>query len=53
MSAKQAKPLEPFPDFENDEEAEHFVDTADLSEYDFSEFRPTSLEFEPKDEAER
>lgn len=38
----------PFPRFETDEEAERFVDTADLSEYDFSGFRPMHFEFEPK-----
>jgi len=38
----------PFPKFKTDEEAEHFVDTADLSEYDFSAFRRTTFEFEPK-----
>jgi len=45
---KKKKVLKPFPDFATDEEAEHFVDTADLSEYDFSEFRPMRFEFEPK-----
>jgi len=38
-----------FPQFETDKEAEDFVDTMDLSEYDFSGF--TSLndfEFQPK-----
>ena len=38
----------PFPKFKTDEEAEHFVDAADLSEYDFSGFRRTTFEFEPK-----
>jgi predicted DNA binding CopG/RHH family protein len=38
----------PFPRFETDEDAERFVDTADLSEYDFSGFRPMHFEFEPK-----
>lgn len=45
--------LKPFPRFATDEEAEHFVDTADLSEYDFSGFRPMRFEFEPKDEADK
>jgi predicted DNA binding CopG/RHH family protein len=31
----------PFPHFETDEDVEHFVDTADLSEYDFSAFKPS------------
>ena len=38
----------PFPRFETDEEAERFVETADLSEYDFSDFKPMRLVFEPK-----
>ena len=37
------KPLKKFPTFETDEEAERFVDEADLSEYDFSEFRPVNF----------
>lgn len=32
-----------FPAFRTDEEMEAFVDSADLSEYDFSDLRPTSL----------
>ena len=42
------KKLKPFPRFETDEEAERFVAEADLSEYDFSGFRPMHFEFEPK-----
>jgi predicted DNA binding CopG/RHH family protein len=38
----------PFPDFKSDEEAEQFVDKADLSDYDFSNFKPFSFEFEAK-----
>ena len=37
-----------FPTFKTDDEAEHFVETADLSQYDFSGFRRTTFEFEPK-----
>lgn len=37
-----------FPDFNSDEALEKFVDEADLSEYDFSGFKPVSFEFEPK-----
>ena len=37
-----------FPVFKTDKEAEHFVDTADLSEYDFSQFKPVRFEFEKK-----
>jgi len=48
MSDKRVKLPKPFPRFDTDEEAEHFVATADLSEYDFSNFRPTRFEFEPK-----
>ena len=35
--------LKQFPVFNTDEEAERFVDTADLSEYDFSKFVPLDL----------
>lgn len=37
-----------FPRFKTDEEAECFVETSDLSEYDFSQFKPARFEFEPK-----
>ena len=37
-----------FPAFNSDEALEKFVDDADLSEYDFSNFKPVSFEFEPK-----
>lgn len=36
------------PTFKSDEEAEAFVDTADLSEYDLSGARPVQFEFERK-----
>jgi predicted DNA binding CopG/RHH family protein len=39
-----------FPNFKSDEEAERFVDAADLSEYDFSDFKPAKFEFSAKDE---
>ena len=39
-----------FPDFKSDAEAEAFVDTADLSEYDFSQFKPVQFEFQAKTE---
>lgn len=32
------------PTFETDADAERFVDTADLSEYDLSRLRPTRFE---------
>lgn len=40
--------LKKFPVFKTDEEAEHFVDTADLSEYDMSDMKPTRFEFDEK-----
>ena len=36
------------PDFPTDEEAERFVETADLSEYDFSDFVVSPIVFEPE-----
>jgi predicted DNA binding CopG/RHH family protein len=36
--------LKQFPVFNTDDEAESFVDTADLSEYDFSGFVPLDVE---------
>ncbi len=39
------------PTFKTDEEAEKFVATADLTEYDLSGFRMTRFEFKPKDKA--
>ena len=40
--------LKKFPSFSTDQEAEDFVDNADLSEYDFSDFKTVKYEFEPK-----
>jgi predicted DNA binding CopG/RHH family protein/uncharacterized DUF497 family protein len=37
------------PIFESDEEAERFVETADLTEYDLSQFKPVRFEFARKD----
>ncbi len=37
------------PEFKTDREAEKFVDTADLSEYDLSGFKPVRFEFEKKE----
>ena len=37
------------PVFKSDEEAERFVETADLSEYDLSQFKPVRFEFARKD----
>jgi predicted DNA binding CopG/RHH family protein len=39
---------EKIPIFESDEEAERFVEHADLSEYDLSHFRSLRFEFEAK-----
>ena len=39
------------PTFQSDEEAEKFVDTADLSEYDLSSFKKVHFEIKPKDAA--
>lgn len=36
------------PIFESDEEAERFVETADLTEYDLSQFKRVRFEFEKK-----
>jgi predicted DNA binding CopG/RHH family protein len=40
--------LKTIPRFKSDAEAERFVETADLSEYDFSQFKPFRFEFEKK-----
>ena len=45
---KPAPKLKQFPSFKTDEEAEDFVATADLSEYDFSNFKTVRFEFEKK-----
>ena len=42
------KDLKPFPVFQTDEEAQSFVESVDLSEYDFSQFKPTQFEFHAK-----
>lgn len=38
----------PMPSLVSDVDAEKFVDTADLSRYDLSGFKPMRFEFEPK-----
>lgn len=38
----------PLPPLSSDAEAEDFVETADLSDYDLSGFSPTRFEIEPK-----
>ena len=42
-----AKP-KPMPSLRSDAEAEQFVASADLSEYDLSAFKPTRFEYQPK-----
>jgi predicted DNA binding CopG/RHH family protein len=36
------------PTFRSDDQEERFVETADLSEYDLSQFKPVRFEFEKK-----
>jgi predicted DNA binding CopG/RHH family protein len=45
---KPNRKLKQFPVFQSDEEAEEFVASADLSEYDFSNFKTVKFEFEKK-----
>jgi predicted DNA binding CopG/RHH family protein len=47
MSGKK-KALKSFPEFKSDADAEEFVEKADLSEFDFSGFKPVHFEFEKK-----
>jgi len=42
-------PKKQVPAFRSDEDAAHFVDTADLSEYDLSGGTPVQFEFQRKD----
>ena len=42
------KDLKPLPVLKTDEEAERFVDEADLTEYDLSPFQPARFEFHRK-----
>ena len=42
------KTTRPMPSLRSDAEAEAFVDTADLSRYDLSSFKPMRFELEPK-----
>ena len=42
------KTLKQFPEFKSDEEAEQFVANTDLSDYDFSDFKPMRFEIAPK-----
>ena len=45
---KPSRRLKKFPVLKTDEEAEEFVANADLSEYDFSNFKVVQFEFEKK-----
>lgn len=45
--------LKKFPILKTDDEAEHFIETADLSEYDLSGFVPFSSKFEFANKDER
>jgi predicted DNA binding CopG/RHH family protein len=49
MSTTKTDKGKTFPHFESDEEMEHFIDTADLSEYDLSVFEPMKFELRKKD----
>ena len=40
-----------FPEFKTDAEAENFVETSDLSDYDFSGMVPMRFELKPKDKS--
>lgn len=40
----------PFPRFKSNEDAEDFVEKADLSKYDFSDFKPMDFDFAPSKE---
>lgn len=48
MKRQNRRAHKKFPRLRSDEEAEAFVETADLSEYDFSKFKSARFEFEPK-----
>ncbi|WP_375633829.1 MULTISPECIES: CopG family antitoxin [unclassified Bartonella] len=41
--------LKQIPVFKTDEEAENFVDTADLTDYDLTDFKSVHFEFLPKE----
>ncbi len=45
---KPNRKLKQFPVLKSDEDAEEFVANADLSEYDFSNFKTVKFEFEKK-----
>ena len=45
---KDKKELKKFPPLKSDQEAEEFVEKADLAEYDFSDFKSVKFEFKNK-----
>ena len=47
---KQSSGLKQIPVFLSDEAAEEFIETADLTEYDLSSFKPMRFELAPKSE---
>lgn len=51
MPRSKAEKLKPFPHLRSDEEMERFVETADLSEYDFSQFKPIRTFFKERKNA--
>lgn len=44
-----SKKAKPFPEFASDSAAEEFVATADLTDFDWSDMKPTRFEFTAKD----
>jgi predicted DNA binding CopG/RHH family protein len=50
MKGRKVKKLKKLPLFKSDAEAEHFVATADLTDYDLSAMTPVRFEFKPKTE---
>ena len=48
MSAGTNPKPKPFPVFRSDEDAERFVEEANLTDYDLTGFKPMPFEFEPK-----
>jgi predicted DNA binding CopG/RHH family protein len=48
MKAKAKAKSQPMPPLVSDADAERFVETADLSTYDLSGFKPMQFEFESK-----
>ena len=48
MNATDPKTPKPWPTLTSDDEAERFVETADLTTYDWSALKPARFEFEDK-----